>query len=216
MSRFWPRSYSPTLKNKPLEGEAYAECSTLPMYCFIKLCVTGDLKWLIKSGEPQGLDKVAENIQSEYSELSGDTATNKALGLSVQIDYLKNRIKITNDIVRYLSDRQVPELIEELKNMGYRFAFTNLELDLKRTLTASKSDHIKLMKAESDYANLPKGTKSTEKDWYAKLAQIAKYREITAINPHNITVMEFIVMDNELNEYVRSLKNRNGNNRNGR
>lgn len=96
----------------------------------------------------------------------------------------------------------VPELIQELKNMGYRLQYTDLAGDLKRTLSLSKSDQVKLAAYSAEYEKMQDGTSTTEPDWYKMLAALAKHRGVTVINPSQITVVEYIVMDLEFRAYV--------------
>lgn len=200
-----------------MAGEAYETCDEFPFFNFIKLSVSGDNKWLIKSGQPGNLDQIAENIQSEYTELSGDKTTNKALKLSREIKYLEGRIKIINHIISRLQTGRVDELIKLLQSpapsgLGFRFTYDDLETDLRRTITASKSDEQKLIAARHQYEQIPKGGKATEKTWYDQLSAIDKYRQSPPTNPRNITVIQFIAMETDYSAYISSLKANERNN----
>lgn len=171
---------------------------------FIKVTVTGNLSHLGRCEDPE---KLWEAIHSEYTELSGSEQSNQALSLAKQITTLTNRINITNQIINYLSLRgRIDELVTELKNMGYRLAFVDLEADLKRVISLSKSDHVKLVAAQTAYDKLQKGTAhTTEFDWYKMLSAIAKYRQVVSINPELITVMEYIAMDKDFRMYCEMM-----------
>ncbi len=181
----------------------FTSCADLPLINFIKITITGDLKWLGNCADPE---KLWEAIHSEYTELSGDAQSNRGLELAKQITFLVNKINITNSIVEYLSLRgNIPELVKELQNMGYRLAFTNLEADLRRVISLSKSDHVKLAAAKSAYEKIENGEKTTEFMWYKMLSAIAKHRQVVSINPALITVVEYLAMDKEFREYCEMM-----------
>lgn len=173
------------------------------MLNFIKITITGDLKWLGRCANP---DELWRSIHSEYTELSGDAQSSRGLELAKQITFLTNKINITNSIVYHLSLRgRIKELVNELKQMGYRLNYTDLEKDLQRTLILSKSDHVKLAVAKEQYAKLETGEKTSEKNWYQMLGAIAKYRQVMSINPALITVMEYICMERDFREYCMAM-----------
>lgn len=210
---FFSRFFSAKSKVKPLAGEAYESCDTLPFSNFIELSVTGDLKWLVKSGNPTNLDAICAKIQSEYSELSQDKDTNTLLELNALIKYYEGRIAITNHIVSHLRERRLDALILILQKpspegLGFMFTYEDLQGDLTRTLIMSKSDEMKMNRAimERDEMTGDEEQIATKKDWYARLSSIDKHRQSPPTNPANITVMQFIVMDSEYNEYISYLK----------
>lgn len=169
----------------------------------MKITVTANLNWLGKCSNP---DKLWEKIHSEYTELSGDTSSNAGLDLAKKITFLSNKINITNSIVYYLSLRRVEGLIIELQAMGYRLKFDNLEEDLKRVISLSKSDHVKLSAAQESYKKLQEVDKTTEKDWYRILSALARHRQVANINPALITVMEYIVMEQDFKQFIAANK----------
>jgi hypothetical protein len=182
----------------------FTNCADLPMLNFIKITVTGDLKWLGKCAYPE---KLWESIHSEYCELSGDTQSSIAFDLAKQIHFLTNKINITNSIVNILSLRGFNEvLIAELKGMGYRLQYVDLERDLLRTLSLSKSDHIKLDAAKEKYTKLSTGKETSEFEWYQILSALAKHRQIVSINPALISVTEYVAMDKEFRDYINMMK----------
>lgn len=182
----------------------FTNCSDLPFINFIKITVTGDLKWLGRCADPEAL---WQSIHSEYTELSGDTSNTRGLELAKQIGYLTNRINITNMIIYHLSIRgRIDELIDELKNMGYRLSYSDLDADLKRTISLSKSDHVKLQAAQTQYDALETGDKVTEFSWYQTLSALAKHRQVNVINPALITVIEYIAMQKDFSDYINAMK----------
>lgn len=182
----------------------FTNCTDLPFLNFIKITTTGDLKWLGRCSNPED---TWQAIHSEYTELSGDQSNSRGLELAKQINFLTNKINITNLIVYQLSLRgRNEDLVIELKNMGYRLAFKDFEKDLERVLSLSKSDHVRLKDAQTQYNEIEKGDKTTEFQWYQILSALAKHRGVAVINPSTITVVEYIAMDKEFREYINSMK----------
>lgn len=110
-------------------------------------------------------------------------------------------------IIYHLSIRgRIDELVDELKNMGYRLSYSDLDADLKRTISLSKSDHVKLQMAQTQYDALETGDKVTEFSWYQTLSALAKHRQVNVINPALITVLEYICMQKEFSDYINAMK----------
>lgn len=171
---------------------------------FIKIACTGDLSHLGRCQEPEAL---WQKIHSEYTELSGDASSSRGLELAKQITFLINKINITNSICYHLSTRgRIEGLIKELQHMGYRLKFDDLDRDLQRVISLSKSDHVKLSAAKDAYSKLNTGDKTTEFNWYQTLSALAKYRQVAVINPALITVVEFIAMEKDFKEYINAMK----------
>jgi|GEM_PF-5814441 len=182
----------------------FTSCSDLPMLNFIKITTTGDLKWLGRATDPEALWQA---IHSEYTELSGDASSSRALELAKQITFLTNKINITNLICFHLSLRgHIEGLVNELKKMGYRLTFTDLAADLNRVLSMSKSDHVKLKAAKDQYAKLDTGEKTTEFVWYQTLSAMAKHRQVMNINPALISVVEYVAMEKEFRMYCEMMQ----------
>lgn len=183
-------------------------CNTLKLSKFIDVIITGDLSHLGKLEDPE---QAWQDIYSEYVEMSQDQQSTRALTLANQISYYTNRINITNEAVNYLANRgYVQSICEGLKQMGYRLPFNenNLQADLNRVLSLSKSDHVKLQHATEQYNKIVKtdAAKVTKFDWYQILSALAKHRGVVSISPDMITVTEYIAMDLEFRAYVAALK----------
>lgn len=183
-------------------------CETLKLSKFIDVIITGDLSHLGRLEDPE---QAWQDIYSEYVEMSQDQQSSRALTLANQISYYTNRINITNEAVGYLMQRgYVAEICDGLKQMGYRLPFSenNLQADLNRVLSLSKSDHVKLQHATEQYNKIVKtdAAKVTKFDWYQILSALAKYRQVAVISPDNITVTEYVAMDLEFRAYVAAMK----------
>lgn len=192
---------------QPLLTDEFTNCSDFPMSRFIKITVTGDLSHLGRCADPQ---KLWAEIHSEYTELTNDTQSSRGLELAKSISVLTNRINVTNTIVQHLAIRgRIDELVQELVNMGYRLKYNDLDKDLQRTLSLSKSDHVKLATAKEQYAKLGEGDKTTNFQWTQILSALAKYRQVVSINPALITVSEYVAMDIDFRAYIRAMQKTN-------
>jgi hypothetical protein len=201
------QSSSPKSKLVYLAGECYLTCDELPMYNFIELSVSGDAKWLVKSGTPNTAQAL-EAIQSEYAELSGDDSQSEILKASINLEYFTNKLRIFTDIVETLRLRPVLALCDVLKEMGFNFDFNDLQSDLTRAETQSKQWIVKINHAKHILDSRKNNTSPpTKKVWYDRLSHIAKYRQVVSINPRNITVMEYIAMDKDFTDYVNRMNN---------
>jgi len=202
--RLFTRKSKPTLPAE--QGLCFDSCDTLPLYNFIKITTTKDLKWLIKEGNPTNLDEVWANIFSEYSEMSADQSTSHMLQLAIKISYLENRLTHIQSIVDYLATKRNEELITLLKNMGFKFAFVDLEKDLKRTVTVAKSDIVKLQKAQADYEkNISKDGDITEGHYNKTLAGLSKHYGYLP-NKFKISVTDYVSLVNEYNTWQETAK----------
>jgi hypothetical protein len=168
---------------------------------FIDITVTGDLKYLLISGECDNLTVIWEQIYSEYTEISAGSVSSHGLKLAINIEYYTARIKNIYSIVNYLRIRKVDGLIDELKGMGFNFKFDDLPADLNRVLIKTKTDEIHLKNAQTQYSSLQGGEKSTKVEWHRKLAQIGKYNQ-QHYNPALISVMDFVALEKEFKAYI--------------
>jgi len=177
------------------------------MYNFIKLSVSGDAKWLVKSGTPS-TEAALEAIQSEYTELSGDDSQSEILKASINLEYFTNKLRIFTDILSVLRVREVPELCEVLRQMGFNFEFTDIQSDLNRAETQSKQWIVKINHSKHILDSRKINSEPpSEKIWYARFDAISKARTIPPIDARNITVMQYIAMDKDFTEYVNRMNN---------
>lgn len=165
----------------------YTSCETLPLYNWIKLLVTSDLKYLYVSRpmfyhNHSKAAEVWENIFNEYTELTNDEKTNQVLSLIKGITVINNKLEIVQSainllaIARPLSDYQAT--IKLLKDFGFNYRFNDQTIsdDLKRTASSAKRMIIQRKQMESDYEKVNSGTeKATEKDYYNMLTQLSKF-----------------------------------------
>jgi len=181
-------------------GLYFDSCTELPLYNLIKIIVTKDLKWLIKEGNPTNLETAWANIYSEYCEISGDQTGGYVLDLSKEISYLTNRLTHVQKLVDMLLIRRNEDWISILQNeLGFKFSYSDLEKDLKRTVTLAKSDLVKLQKKQSEYDSLNKPGKETTEQDYTKTLQVLSKFQGYQVRAKDITVSEYVEMIKDYN-----------------
>lgn len=180
-------------------GCSYQSCAELPLYNWIELCVTGDLKWLIKEGTPENLTDTYLNIADEYAELSKDEKAGRVLRLKIQIATLNNKLICIESACNFLSVTRNEEVIDILRNkLGFiSLKYDNLDVDLAKTISIAKSDHVRLKKAEKSLSDMLAngGGEIKREDFYTELAVLSKWAN-RQISPHTHSLMEYIVLKN--------------------
>lgn len=193
-------------------GEAYENCFDLPLYNFVKRVLTGDNKWLIKSGSPVNIDEAWANIYAEYIDLKKDVNSKILLDIKKELAVLDNDILIINAIVSQLKVKRNEELIEILKKeYGFRLTYEDLSKDLKRTISITKSKYVELKTKENEYqkniAAQSTGAKEwTEEDYISQLIEISKYQGGSIIHMKDISVAEYMILLNKFKGYLRILE----------
>jgi hypothetical protein len=183
--------------------EVYSQCTDLPIYNFVKCSVSGDLKYLVKSGSPDNLDEVWDKIKNEYAELCNDTSQAYLLNMVVKIDMLDKRLIIIQGIVDQLSKRRNEDLITMLQvELGFPFQYIDLETDLKNTITKAKFDLLTLKTLEAEYkAYLEEnkgGKELTEQDYEEQMIMLSKWQQCK-YTLRDTTVSEYVALINRFN-----------------
>lgn len=186
--------------NQILEQQLYTSCFDLPLYNFIQISLRGEPeKWNVS-------DDGWEIILSEYSDLAGDKNMTHVFNLTRQITYLTDRLNIIQLIIDELSIRRVEGLIDLLrKDLGFQLKFEDLQSDLAKVASRSKSDLIKLKLAQSQYDELQKkgGESATEADWNDELAVLGKFQGY-AVRQKETTVSEYLAVKKQFRQYVEN------------
>ncbi len=178
-------------------GKYYKDCDSLPYYNFIKLAITGDVKWLVDWGRVHmtTLTDTWQSIQNEYSELSKDEHAQGHLDTLKEVYELNGRIVAIEHTVAAIKrgvGSLLPEFIEVLRNQGFRYKYLpeTLERDLQLTITQTKTLKIQLDSKEAEL-QATQGQPATEQDYYDQLTVMSNFYHYD-INPRLITVREFI------------------------
>lgn len=180
-------------------GRVYSSCSDLPLFIFIKVSVTSDLRHLKINGRPskRQLEEAWENIFEEYTKLSKDTTSSAVLGCMKDIAMLKTKLALIQEIVLKMANRPNEGFANLLKGMGFRFDYdpTDHEKymnDLKLTISQSKTYMVRIKDREKDLADLKSnGGEVKESDYDDLLGELSKFQGY-ALNAKEITVATFI------------------------
>jgi hypothetical protein len=186
----------PTRSVLPL-AKVYDGCDDLPLFNFIKIITTDDLKWLVVSGTPgdDELKDAWDKVSLEYQELTQDTKSKQLTSLKAEIAYLTNQIFWTQSVVDQITWAYSPEWATLLNELGFRFRYEDgpeLHRELEITIAQSKSLVVELEERKAELEELTKGNeKTTEAGYYVLLADIGKYMG-SIINPKEVTVTQFV------------------------
>jgi len=192
----------------------YTSCEDLPLYNWIKLITSDDLKYLWserKKGwhKETDLKHVWESIFEEYTTLTNDKSSNHVLSMVRNITVINNKLEIIQACVNLLSvsidlDAMAPT-IQVLKDFGFRFKYSKetLHEDLKRTVSSAKTLIIQRSQLEKEYQTFSdKNEKASEKDYYNMVTQLSRFIH-SEIDIRKTTVMSYI---SYVEQYNNSLK----------
>lgn len=197
-----------------VNSKIYQSCSELPLFNFIKVLVTGELKYLIIKGRPsnESLASAWDNIFNEYTTLCGGLQQNHILLLLKEIAVTQNKLIIIQAIIDQLSKQYNSDLADMLRALGFRRKFdpqnreeyTN---DLKLTVSQAKTLMVRLEQRKAELNNMRSGNEVKESDYDSLIAELSKFQGYR-IHTKEIMVSEFISI---FNNYKKSLKpDRNG------
>lgn len=203
-------SFIPNLKNilqkKPAlnSGSCFRDCSEMPLYNWVKLCISGDLQWIVKEGSPDNIETHYEALYNEFLTINKDPSTDYIFNIRKELHTLNAEIFIIESIVSFLRNTRNEELINILKNppFNFRLAYKDLDKDLDRTLSLAKARIGKLKLKESQYLELQKkesGKATTEADWYENIQYVGQWLGYQ-INTKKTSVLEYVVNLNSFKE----------------
>lgn len=169
------------------------------------------VKCLVKAEyELVGGEQAWETIFNEYLTLSGDESVSQLLSLLKSIAILSNRIQLIEIIVNQLAIKPIPQLIEQLQAMGFRFQYADdLENDLKKTVNQAKQYLLKLQQDQKELEDLRKsdGKAATEQDYEMQYSAIEQFKGVP-IDPNTYTVARYVADINRMKLQAQQL---NGN-----
>lgn len=203
---------SKTTETKVNDAETilYADCSEIPLYNWIKIAITGNHKWLVKSGPVSNdLSEHYEFIYAEYQTLVKDTKSSHELTLKINLAQTANRIDIIKVCIHQLRLEKDERLISILHSLGFnRLTYTDLEKDLKLTETYLQSDIIKFQQKKIQYEKMSVEdgggiTGAVEADFYNQISIIEKWKG-SAIDVYNYSVIKWVSDLNQLKAEIRN------------
>lgn len=199
----------------------YDSCHDLPLKRFIKCMVTGNLKYLVKSGyaTTRQMKSAWDKIGEEYIKLSGDKAQKAILSIVKEISQLKGKLIIIQAIVDELAKYYNQDLVNMLKSMGFNYKFDHSDnekylADLKRVVSSSKPMLMRIKEREKTLNDLNNAdqTQVTEADYDSYIASLSKFQSFF-IDPEKTTVAQFIAVVNSYKAEIENQKNHGRKNR---
>lgn len=190
----------------------FKDCHELTMDRFIAAVCDSDLEKLVKHGRAPlvVLEIHFQNLYNEFVDLRGDKNGAVALDLLKEIAYLSGKKSVLQECVNILRIRPVAEIVTELRQMGYSYAFDHTdkeayEKDLKRVETSLKrtDSDIRNKQKELDRmkANESDGGGFKRSDFHAINTRLWKYMG-SHIKMTDISVAEWCAMMRELDRYI--------------
>lgn len=174
-----------TLLRKKAKPIVYT-CASLPMAKFVKCLVAAQYDLV-------GGVNAWDIIFNEYLTLSGDESISQLLSLLKSIAIVSNRLQLIEIIVNQMAVKPIPELAEQLRNMGFRFQYTeNLERDLQLTINQAKGYLLKLQQDQKELEDLRKseGGPATEQDYEMQYSAIEQFKGVS-VDPETYTVSRY-------------------------
>lgn len=190
--------------------ETYNDCSELPLFNWIKLAVTGDHKWLLKSGTTNDdLSNIYDAIIAEYTSIIKDVRSTQEHKLKIAVNTLAKRIDHINIAVAQLRIERDERLIAILREqLGFsRLTYVDLDKDLDLTLTFIKSDIIKFEQKKIQLLALieqaEESSDNGEVAAWENVTMLEKWLSIS-INAKDCSIMRYLVYLNTLKLEIKN------------
>lgn len=193
----------------------YTDLCDLPLYNWIELAVSQNLKWLVKSGPiPDDLTDHYQTLLTEYQLLVKDTKTDIEHKLKVEYAVLANRIDQVNLALSALKmhgyDEDIIRILQADKPQGLGFWRVNFEdlnkgIELVETFLAhdkkrfeqAKNQLDKIIKASAHDGGNSKGM------FYEQIVSLSKWIGF-GINPKQTSVIEYVSYLNMLQVEIKA------------
>lgn len=152
----------------------YDNCDDLPLYNFIEVLTSGKLDKLTKSGNPPDaiLQSAWQSISEQYAELSDSNTAKHLLKIQIDIEYMRNQLRITQTILNELQRTGYSEELATLLSELSYSVFYNGDVDAMITniLNQTTAIQTELQDKIDEHAALQqKGDKETTKTGYYEL-----------------------------------------------
>lgn len=195
----------------------YNDCSELPLFNWVKLVCSGDLKWIVSEGRCEDAKELQEQytkLVAEYSTLIRDTRTTQELKLKIQVTQLANKIDQVNVAMHALrTGGRDLEIIRILRTpvpngLGFgRLSYVNLEHDLKLTESYLKMDEVRYKQRSLEIETLLKKAEAnggnSESDFYSEISSLSKWLGF-GIAPRETTVIQYVSFLNQLKLEIKN------------
>jgi hypothetical protein len=208
-----------TLEQSQLITVLYTDLSDLPLYNWIETAVSGNLKWLVKSGPiPDDLEAHYSELLAEYQSLVKDAKSSNDHSLKVTYALLANRIDHVNIALNALRMGRDADIIRILQTphpdgLGFeRLTYDDLEKDIKLTENFLRMDMVKLNQAKAQLEKIFKTAGDTDGVnskgmFYEQITSLSKWLQF-GINPKETSVIQYISYLNALMDEVKRNENK--------
>ncbi|WP_438423262.1 hypothetical protein [Aquimarina macrocephali] len=182
----------------------YDSIDIIPAKLFFKILQTGDVGLLSDENIDTGkLKKVWEELEHQHDlTLSSDEA-NKALKVSIKIEYLSAKYKSVNLAIKCLRHEPDAQLFEVLKNAGYQIE-EGVEVDYDKIERENKAIEIIISRLQK---KLPKQDDSKNNSLDEVIMTYCVVTNMGFIDSNKITLTQYYALINAGNQKIKALEN---------
>lgn len=188
----------------------YTSVDTIPAKIFFKILETGDVTLLTdEKVEENKLIDIWNTIKNEDAELAKNPKDTKVINVSKQIEAILAKMEAVNLAVFHLKVVKDDELMQMLKDYGYRFT-DNLEKDLETIERETEGLIIKLKSYQRQLQKLVPDTEETKENVPFDECVLG-YSAISGLmfKPNTITQSEYRALIKIGNQKIKPLINGN-------
>lgn len=190
----------------------YRSIKEIPLYNFIEIIETNDLKFLMKHGPGRRKKKIQiwEKIFDEYITLTNDKKVNNVFLLARFVTFERFKISLLMILLNSIRKQWNTELAEKINSLGIRSRITEdtFHRDIIRINGEIKLMVLSLRKKEKELKDKNKGEQSGRNEWVKLLMDLSKYQGYR-INPKKITVYEFCIILLNYKDEAQQIKKNN-------
>lgn len=211
---------SPETKASPdsPSSTVFSSLKEITLENWILCACNHDYTPLIRSGNPspEELEEAWSVLVGEFEDLTASPEATKMGELTSKIEALNSKIIFVTCIVEALREQLHEELVQELKEWGYEFKYTEQSIanDLNRVMVKLANDKTRLAMAVKEYEGLQEErTKNgdsagpSEKSYMQLLLQIEDLKK-RDFDPSTLNMYKFGLMCNDLVRHNKLLKSK--------
>lgn len=182
----------------------YKSAEIIPAKLFFKILESGDYSLLSSKKTDKDLKAIFENIEKEDDNINHNKDMFKVLNLSKRIEsfaYTREAVKLSIYHLRKIKD---DELIDLLKNYGYKFT-DDLQADLDVIERESSSFEIRIKTLEDKMPKLKSGGEELSFD--ENVLMYAAFTDLGYIDPNKLPLSQYRALINNGNKKIKALEN---------
>jgi len=195
-------------------GKAYSSCTDLPLYNFIKIVLTGELRWLVIWGWPSGLAEKWERIFEEDVTLNPDKEQSRKIKARRNLQVLQTKLYLLRLWIKVIQYSKNPRQIQDAKESVLRNGYHEVD-NIERLISHVKLLETNIKDLEQELEHDLKQEKSkkheelTESDFDNSLVSLAKGLGFDIIDSKKITVSMYRALQKRLNDEIENGAKRN-------